>query len=96
MRFNHVTIVDMYIGIPTETRAYETRVAATPETVRKYVSQGHRASVQRGAGTTTSYLDDAYRNAGAELVDAPAAFGAALVLKVQSPTDSERPLRIRP
>ncbi|MEM5329178.1 Re/Si-specific NAD(P)(+) transhydrogenase subunit alpha [Paraburkholderia sp. JHI2823] len=82
----------MHIGIPTETRAYETRVAATPETVKKYVSQGHRVSVQRGAGTAASYLDDAYRNAGAELVDAPAAFGAELVLKVQSPTDSELPL----
>jgi NAD(P) transhydrogenase subunit alpha len=82
----------MHIGIPTETRAYETRVAATPETVRKYVSQGHRVSVQRGAGTAASYLDDAYAAAGAELVDAPAAFGAELVLKVQSPTDSELPL----
>ncbi|MBP0592284.1 hypothetical protein J8I87_21635, partial [Paraburkholderia sp. LEh10] len=36
----------MNIGIPTETRAYETRVAATPETVKKYVSQGHRVTVQ--------------------------------------------------
>ncbi|AXF06344.1 Re/Si-specific NAD(P)(+) transhydrogenase subunit alpha [Paraburkholderia hospita] len=82
----------MLIGIPTETRPYETRVAATPETVRKYVSQGHRVRVQSGAGTAASYLDDAYAAAGAELVDAPTAFGAEIVLKVQSPTDSELPL----
>ncbi|SAL63014.1 NAD(P)(+) transhydrogenase (AB-specific) [Caballeronia arvi] len=82
----------MLIGIPKETRAFETRVAATPETVKKYVSQGHRVTVQRGAGTAASYLDDAYADAGAELADALAALGAELVLKVQSPTDSELPL----
>jgi NAD(P) transhydrogenase subunit alpha len=82
----------MHIGVPAETRPYETRVAATPETVKKYVSQGHRVTVQRGAGTAASYPDDAYAAAGAELADAPTAFGAELVLKVQSPTDSELPL----
>ena len=82
----------MHIGVPAETRPYETRVAATPETVKKYVSQGHRVTVQSGAGTAASYLDDAYAAAGAELVDAPTAFGAEIVLKVQSPTDSELPL----
>jgi NAD(P) transhydrogenase subunit alpha len=82
----------MHIGVPAETRPYETRVAATPETVKKYVSQGHRVTVQSGAGTAASYPDDAYAAAGAELVDAPTAFGAEIVLKVQSPTDSELPL----
>ena len=82
----------MNIGIPKETRAFETRVAATPETVKKYVSQGHRVTVQSGAGTAASYPDDAFAAAGAELVDAPTAFGAEIVLKVQSPTDSELPL----
>ncbi|WP_321794711.1 Re/Si-specific NAD(P)(+) transhydrogenase subunit alpha [Caballeronia sp. J97] len=79
----------MHIGVPAETRPYETRVAATPETVRKCVSQGHRVSVQSGAGTPASYPDDAYTAAGAEMVDAAAAFGAELVLKLQSPTNSE-------
>jgi NAD(P) transhydrogenase subunit alpha len=36
----------MHIGIPLETRAGETRVAATPETVKKYVAQGHQVTVQ--------------------------------------------------
>ena len=82
----------MKIGIPTETSAHETRVAATPETVRKSASQGHGVNVQRGAGALASYPDDAYAAAGAELVDAPAAFGADLVLKVRSPADTELPL----
>jgi NAD(P) transhydrogenase subunit alpha len=48
--------------------------------------------VQRGAGEKSCFSDHAYASAGAELVDAPTAFGAELVLKVQSPTDSELPL----
>jgi NAD(P) transhydrogenase subunit alpha len=79
----------MHIGVPAEARAYESRVAATPETVKKYVSQGHRVTVQSGAGTGARFSDDAYAAVGAELVDAPAAFGAEIVLKVQTPTDSE-------
>ncbi len=82
----------MHIGVPTERRPYETRVAATPETVKKYVAQGHRVSVQSGAGITASYLDGAFAAAGAEIVDAVTAFGADIVLKVQSPTETELPL----
>lgn len=40
----------MHIGVPAETRANEARVAATPETVKKYAAAGHRVSVARGAG----------------------------------------------
>jgi H+-translocating NAD(P) transhydrogenase subunit alpha len=79
----------MHIGVPAETRANEARVAATPETVKKLVSQGHRVTVQRGAGVPASYIDDAYATAGAELVDANTAFAADLVLKVHSPNEAE-------
>jgi H+-translocating NAD(P) transhydrogenase subunit alpha len=82
----------MHIGVPAETRANETRVAATPETVKKYVAQGHRVTIQSGAGVAASFPDDAYTAAGGELVDAATAFGADLVLKVQSPTAAELPL----
>jgi NAD(P) transhydrogenase subunit alpha len=82
----------MHIGVPAETRANEARVAATPETVKKLVSQGHRVTVQRGAGVPASYIDDAYTAAGAELVDANTAFAAELVLKVHSPNEAELPL----
>ncbi|CAM2175832.1 NAD(P) transhydrogenase subunit alpha part 1 [Paraburkholderia sacchari] len=79
----------MHIGVPAETRANETRVAATPETVKKYVAQGHTVTIQAGAGTGASFPDEAYTAVGAQIVDAAAAFGAELVLKVQSPSVSE-------
>ncbi|TKC91041.1 Re/Si-specific NAD(P)(+) transhydrogenase subunit alpha [Trinickia terrae] len=85
----------MHIGVPAEARANETRVAATPETVKKYVAQGHRVTVQQGAGVAASFTDEAFAAAGAELVDAAAAFSADLVLKVQSPTEAELPLMKR-
>ena len=50
----------MHIGIPLETRAGETRVAATPETVKKYVAQGHQVTVQSGAGVRASIPDAAF------------------------------------
>lgn len=79
----------MHIGVPAETRPCEARVAATPETVKKYASQGHRVTVQRGAGVAARFSDEAFAAAGAELVDAAVAFNADLVLKVQSPTEAE-------
>ncbi|SDB83843.1 Re/Si-specific NAD(P)(+) transhydrogenase subunit alpha [Paraburkholderia lycopersici] len=85
----------MHIGVPAETRANETRVAATPETVRKYVAQGHTVTIQAGAGAGASYPDEAYAAVGAQVADAASAFGADLVLKVQSPTVSELPFMKR-
>ncbi|KWI49713.1 NADP transhydrogenase subunit alpha [Burkholderia pseudomultivorans] len=82
----------MHIGVPAETRANESRVAATPETVKKYAAAGHRVSVAHGAGAAASYPDEAYAAAGAELTDQSAALGADLVLKVQAPTEAELPL----
>ncbi|POR56088.1 NAD(P) transhydrogenase subunit alpha [Paraburkholderia eburnea] len=79
----------MHIGVPAETRANESRVAATPETVKKYVAQGHTVTIQSGAGTGASFPDEAYAAVGAQIADAAAAFGAELVLKVQSPSVSE-------
>ena len=54
----------MHIGIPLETRAGETRVAATPETVKKYVAQGHQVTVQTGAGVRASIPDAAFEEIG--------------------------------
>lgn len=79
----------MLIGVPAETVAGETRVAVTPETAKKLVAQGHRVLVQAGAGLAASATDAAYRAAGAEIVEAAAAFGADLVLKVQRPAPEE-------
>lgn len=54
--------------IPVETAAGETRVAASPETVKKFISLGCEVVLEKGAGTASGYLDEAYSEAGAELV----------------------------
>ena len=79
----------MKIGIPAETRAGETRVAATPETIKKYISAKHTVLVQSGAGLAASISDAAYAEAGAQIVDAAQALGAEIVLKVRAPSPAE-------
>ena len=79
----------MLIGVPTETTVGETRVAVTPETVKKYVAQGHVVRIQSGAGVAASVTDAAYQAVGGEITDAAGALGADLVLKVRSPFEAE-------
>lgn len=79
----------MLIGVPAETAAGETRVAVTPETVKKLIAQGHAVRVQSDAGLKASVTDAAYQAAGAEITDAAGALGADMVLKVRSPSPSE-------
>jgi H+-translocating NAD(P) transhydrogenase subunit alpha len=79
----------MLIGIPAETLAGETRVAVTPETVKKLTAQGHQLRIQSGAGVAASVTDAAFMAAGAEITDAAGAFGCDLVLKVRNTTESE-------
>ena len=56
----------MRIGIPRETRDSETRVAATPETVKKYVAAGHEVLVEQSAGLAANFTDQAYEQAGVQ------------------------------
>ncbi|MXS83878.1 Re/Si-specific NAD(P)(+) transhydrogenase subunit alpha [Nitrosomonas oligotropha] len=82
----------MHIGIPAEIRGGETRVAATPETVKKYTAKGvHKVSVQSGAGAGASIPDSAYQEAGATIVaDAAELYAQAqIVLKVRGPESAE-------
>ena len=79
----------MLIGIPAETAAGETRVAATPETVKKLKAQGHALRIQSGAGLAASVTDAAFVAAGGEITDAAGALACELVLKVRSPSDAE-------
>jgi NAD(P) transhydrogenase subunit alpha len=79
----------MRIGVPLETRPGETRVAATPETVKKLIGQGHTVVIQKDAGLHASQPDSAYEAVGATIGSAADAFGAELVLKVRSPEVSE-------
>jgi NAD(P) transhydrogenase subunit alpha len=81
----------MHIGIPRETQEGETRVAATPETVRKYVAGNNTVVVARGAGLAAHYPDDAYEAAGATLAPAVDVLSADLVLKVRTPLADELP-----
>ena len=82
----------MLIGVPAESIAGESRVAATPETVKKLKAQGHVLQVQSGAGIAASVTDAAYEAAGAQVVDAATAWASDLVLKVRCPTEAEAPL----
>ena len=79
----------MLIGVPTETLAGEARVAATPESVRKLIAQGHVVRVQSDAGVAAGCPDSAYAAAGCEITDAAGAYAAQLVLKVRAPTAEE-------
>ncbi|MDR1825148.1 MAG: Re/Si-specific NAD(P)(+) transhydrogenase subunit alpha [Bifidobacteriaceae bacterium] len=79
----------MQIGIPRESLAGETRVAATPKSVAQLIKLGYTVAVEKGAGAHASYPDEQYAQAGAEVVDAAAAWGADIVTKINPPTDAE-------
>ena len=80
----------MKIGIPRETRVGETRVAATPETVKKLVSAKHTVLVETGAGAGAHIPDADYVAAGAQLVPGANVYAEAEVLfKVRSPQADE-------
>jgi NAD(P) transhydrogenase subunit alpha len=77
------------IGVPRETTAGERRVALVPDVVARLVKGGFEVAVERGAGAGAGFPDAQYEAAGARLVDAAAALGAELVLKVQRPSPEE-------
>ena len=67
----------MNIGVPAERGAGESRVAATPETVKKLVAAKHNVVVESGAGANASYPDEAYAMAGATIGSAADALRSA-------------------
>lgn len=81
----------MKLAILTETADRETRVAATPDSVKKLAALGHSILIQSGAGLRAGYTDDAYLEAGAQIAaNAEAAVtGADVLLKVRGPSDAE-------
>jgi len=84
----------MIIGLPTEIKAQEYRVAMLPSGVRQLVADGHKVVVEKGAGNGSGYPDSEYIEAGATMVDAHAdVFAAAdLIVKVKEPIEIEYPL----
>ncbi len=84
----------MVIAVPKEIKDNEYRVALTPEAVATVVRSGHRVLVEPNAGQGSGYSDEAYQEAGAQIVkDRARLFGEAeLIVKVKEPMGSEYPL----
>jgi len=87
----------MKVGVPTEVKTDEYRVALTPAGVRELVDAGHEVLVQHGAGEGSAIADDDYAAQGARIVpDADAVFdGAEMIVKVKEPQPQEV-ARLRP
>ncbi|HHT30553.1 MULTISPECIES: NAD(P) transhydrogenase subunit alpha [Petrimonas] len=81
----------MIVGIPKEIMPGEARVAATPETVKKFILDGMTVLVEAGAGVKSHYYDEQYSEAGAEMVDDVSRLfeRADLILKVKEPLFNE-------
>ena len=79
----------MRIAILKERRTGETRVAATPETVKKFVTAGHDVAIEKGAGLAAAVTDDAFSDAGATIGTAAATLkGADALFGVHAPDDA--------
>jgi len=79
----------MRIAILKERHAGETRVAATPETVKKFVGAGHEVAIEKGAGVAAAIPDDLFADAGAKIGTAAATLkGADAVFAVRSPDEA--------
>jgi alanine dehydrogenase len=81
----------LVVGVPTEIKDSERRVALTPDGVVELVHHGHEVVVQSGAGTGSRFTDHEYADAGAKIVaQADEVFAAAdLIVKVKEPVPAE-------
>lgn len=79
----------MRIGIPKESLAQETRAAATPKTVEQLLKLGFSVAVESGAGKLASFDDEAFEQAGAEIVSSDNVWHSDVILKVNAPNDVE-------
>lgn len=74
------------VGVAAESKAGETRVAATPDSIRKILKLGYEAVVESGAGAASGFSDEQYTEAGARIGDA---WQADVVLKINEPSREE-------
>lgn len=81
----------MRIAVTAETDKAEPRVAATPETVKKFKGLGAEVSIEAGAGRASGFADEDYASAGATIAESAAAAlsDADVVLRVRRPTAQE-------
>jgi H+-translocating NAD(P) transhydrogenase subunit alpha len=77
------------LGVVAEADAGETRVAATPATVRQLVNLGYEVMVEAGAGAKASFPDDAYAEAGAKIGSHDDCWQSDIVVKVNPPSGTE-------
>ena len=77
----------MQIGIIKERRLDEKRVAATPDTVKKFIAMGLKVNIEKGAGITAAITDHEYEEAGANILDDAQRVleNADIVLKINKP-----------
>ena len=79
----------MKLFVPRESRDGETRVAVSPDTVKKLVGHGFEVHVEKGAGNASGIPDDHFVNAGAKTATAKSQSDADVVFKVLRPTPAE-------
>ena len=80
----------MLIAVPKETAPGERRVGLIPDIAARLIKAGHTIRIERGAGTSAGFPDDAYTSAGASVLERPALYdGVDLVVRVGRPTDAE-------
>jgi alanine dehydrogenase len=84
----------MLVGVPKEIKNHEYRIAITPAGVKEFINHGHKVIVEKGAGLGSAISDDAYRVAGAEILDTAQEVWARaeMILKVKEPIAPEYPL----
>jgi NAD(P) transhydrogenase subunit alpha len=81
--------LDITVGIPKESNPGETRVAATPDSVKRLVKGGFDIKIQEGAGSLAGFRDEDYDAVGAKIVSGAEAWVADLVAKVAAPSANE-------
>src|SRR5258708_3619731 len=79
----------MFIGVLKETSDGEKRVALSPDSAKKLLGKGFKVLIQEGAGTEASFLDQDFKQVGAQIVSLDEAAKADIVLKVNRPTNDE-------
>lgn len=81
----------MQIGVPKEIKNNEYRIGITPAGVRELVQRGHQVFVQRDGAAAIGFIDELYRNAGAQILDSAAEIyaRAELIVKVKEPQPEE-------
>jgi NAD(P) transhydrogenase subunit alpha len=77
------------VGVPKETGSGETRVAATPDSVKRLAKYGFGVAIEEGAGMSAGFRDEDYEAVGARIVSRKDAWSSQLIAKVAPPTESE-------